>query len=245
MRVLVVEDDPVVAELHRGYVATHPRFVVVGSAVTGTEALRLAATLRPDVVLLDVHLPDGDGLDVLTRLRTLPGPPLDVLATTAAREADAVRRAMAGGVVHYLVKPFTAAALRDRLDATWAAREALRRAGEAPALDQEQVDRLLARAAQPTPKGLSARSLELVEQALREAAGAGTGTGREGAAAGRGGAEAGRHGLGLSASEVAAAVGMSRVSARRYLEHLVTTGRARVAPRYGGTGRPENRYRPA
>ncbi|WP_245993046.1 response regulator [Xylanimonas allomyrinae] len=214
----MVEDDPAVADLHRGYVESHPRFVAIATATTGAEALRLAAALHPDVVLLDLHLPDADGLDVLARLRTLPGPPADVVAATAAREVEAVRRARAGGVVHYLVKPFTAAALRERLDATWAARETLRRA--APELGQDDVDRLLAAASRPTapPKGLSARSLRSVDEVLCEAADDGH--------------------PGLTASQVGAAVGMSRVSARRYLEHLVATGRADVTPRYGGRGGP-------
>src|SRR5690606_29406000 len=124
----------------------------------------------------------------------------------------------------YLVKPFTSAALRERLDDVWQRREHLRRAQGT--LDQDEVDRLLAGppsdAALP-PKGLSGRSRALVREAL----------GRLGAA-----------GEDASAAEVAEAVGMSRVSARRYLEHLVAEGLAQVAPRYGATGRPENRYRP-
>ncbi|MBE1875825.1 response regulator [Myceligenerans pegani] len=225
-RTLVVEDDPAVALVHRGFVESHPRFVVVGEARNGTDALRLAAALRPDLVLLDLHLPGMGGLDVLRRLRLLPGEPIDVVATTAARELDSVRQAMAGGVVAYLVKPFTSAALRERLDEVWQRREDLRRARDT--LDQDEVDLLLAgpRAATAAPpKGLSGRSRALVQEALARLCGAA-------------GADA-------SAAEVAETVGMSRVSARRYLEHLVAEGHARVAPRYGATGRPENRYRPA
>ncbi|WP_423462634.1 response regulator [Promicromonospora sp. MS192] len=251
-RTLLVEDDPAVAVVHRGFVESHPRFVVVGEARTGTDALRLAAELRPDLVLLDLHLPDIGGLDVLRRLRLLPGPPVDVVATTAARELDSVRQAMAGGVVAYLVKPFTSAALRERLDEVWQRREDVRRAQAT--LDQDQVDQLLAgpRLGLP-PKGLSERSRALVQEALMRLCGVG-----EGAVAGAvvggdavgGGAVSGGAASGhvevrdASAAEVAEAVGMSRVSARRYLEHLVTEGRAQVTPRYGATGRPENRYRP-
>jgi response regulator of citrate/malate metabolism len=226
-RTLVVEDDPVVATVHRGFVESHPRFVVVGEARTGADALRLASALRPDLVLLDLHLPDIGGLDVLQRLRTLPGPPVDVVATTAVRELDSVRQAMAGGVVAYLVKPFTSAALRARLDEVWQRREDVRRAQDT--LDQDEVDQLLAgpRAADRLPKGLSGRSRDLVREALARLCGA-VGVARD-----------------ASAAEVAEAVGMSRVSARRYLEHLVTEGYAQVTPRYGATGRPENRYRPA
>lgn len=232
-RTLVVEDDPVVATVHRGFVESHPRFVVVGEARTGADALRLVSALRPDLVLLDLHLPDIGGLDVLQRLRMLPGPPVDVVATTAVRELDSVRQAMAGGVLAYLVKPFTSAALRERLDEVWQRREDVRRAQDT--LDQEEVDQLLAgpRSADRLPKGLSGRSRDLVRAALARLCGG------DGAA---GGTTASRD---ASAAEVAEAVGMSRVSARRYLEHLVTEGYAQVTPRYGATGRPENRYRPA
>ncbi|MFI2490036.1 response regulator [Promicromonospora kroppenstedtii] len=231
-RTLVVEDDPAVATVHRGFVESHPRFVVVGEARTGADALRLAVALRPDLVLLDLHLPDFGGLDVLRKLRHLPGPPVDVVATTAARELGTVRQAMAGGVVAYLVKPFTSAALRERLDEVWQRREDVRRAQDT--LDQDEVDQLLAgprSAVGRLPKGLSGRSRDLVREALVGLCGVG----------GVGGAAT----RDASAAEVAEAVGMSRVSARRYLEHLVTQGYAQVTPRYGTTGRPENRYRPA
>jgi response regulator of citrate/malate metabolism len=155
----------------------------------------------------------------------MPGPPVDVVATTAVRELDSVRQAMAGGVVAYLVKPFTSAALRERLDDVWQRREDVRRAQTT--LDQDEVDQLLAGPRTATalpPKGLSERSRTLVQEAL----GLLCGTAED-----------------ASAAEVAESVGMSRVTARRYLEHLVTEGYAQVSPRYGSTGRPENRYRPA
>jgi len=242
-RTLVVEDDPAVAVVHRGFVASHPRFVVVGEARNGADALRLADALRPDLVLLDLHLPDISGLDVLRRLRLLPGPPIDVVATTAARELDSVRQAMAGGVLAYLVKPFTAATLRERLDEVWQRREDVRRAQDT--LDQDEVDQLLAGPRSATtlpPKGLSERSRTLVQEALVRLCGVAgatkVGAVGAGSAPGAGARDA-------SAAEVAEAVGMSRVSARRYLEHLVAEGHAQVTPRYGATGRPENRYRPA
>ncbi|WP_129782799.1 response regulator [Promicromonospora panici] len=239
-RTLVVEDDPAVAVVHRGFVESHPRFVVVGEARNGADALRLAAALRPDLVLLDLNLPDIGGLDVLRRLRLLPGPPVDVVATTAARELDSVRQAMAGGVVAYLVKPFTAATLRERLDEVWQRREDVRRAQDT--LDQEEVDQLLAGPRSTTtlpPKGLSERSRDLVREALVRLCGVAVD------AAGATVDAAGVAARDASAAEVAEAVGMSRVSARRYLEHLVAEGYAQVTPRYGATGRPENRYRPA
>jgi response regulator of citrate/malate metabolism len=223
-RVLVVDDDFAVAMLHRGFVEAHGGLDVVGVAHSGEEALRLVEETRPDLVLLDLYLPDMSGLDVLAALRARSGPPVDVIAITAARELESVRTALAGGVLHYLVKPFSAEVLRGRLDDYLRHRAEIRRTeGVDAALDQEQVDRLLRKVPPPTrttalPKGLSRRTLDLVARALADCSGS------------------------ASAQEIADAVGVSRVSARRYLEHLVETGRADVEPRYGTTGRPENRY---
>jgi two-component system CitB family response regulator len=223
-RVLVVDDDFSVAMLHRRFVEDHGGFEVVGVAHTGEDALHLVATTAPDLVLLDVFLPDLSGIEVLRRIRAMEGAAhVDVIAITAARELDTVRAAMAGGVLHYLVKPFTAATLRERLGDYLRHHEQVRRSASAATLDQDAVDRLLAqpRSAGALPKGLSRRTLDLVASALDEL-----------------------HGD-ASASEVAGIVGISRVSARRYLEHLVARGQADVVPRYGGAGRPENRYRSA
>jgi len=223
-RVLVVDDDFAVAVLHRGFVEAHGGFEVVGLAHTGAEALRLADDTRPDLVLLDIYLPDMTGIDVLSGLRNRAHGELDVIAITAARELETVRAAMAGGVLHYLVKPFTAKVLHERLDDYLRHREEIRRTERSTGdLDQRQVDRLLsaprtARTAAELPKGLSRRTMELVARTLSE------------------------RGSSMSALEVAETVGMSRVSARRYLEHLVRVDRAVVEPRYGAAGRPENRY---
>ena len=227
IRVLVVDDDFMVARIHRGFVERVEGFEVVGVAATGTEAISLVAELAPDLVLLDLYLPDLFGLDVIHRLRAA-GETCDVLVITAAKEADAVRRAVREGVVGYLLKPFAFAELEQRLRAYGAERERVAADGE---LTQEQIDAAFGtsgvtrRAAVTLPKGLSTETAAAVEEALRAAGG-------------------GESGGTLSASECAERVGISRVSARRYLEHFVATGTAEVSLRYGTTGRPERRYRP-
>ncbi|TNM59256.1 response regulator [Streptomyces sp. NP160] len=226
VRVLVVDDDVAVASLHQAYVGTLEGFACVGVAHRGADALRAVEALAPDLVLLDVHLPDVPGTEVLRALRA-SGSDVDVVVVTAARELEVVRTSMAGGVVDYLVKPFSLALFTERMRAYAAHRRALARTGAAGGLGQDDVDRLLhpggaaaaPRAPEQLPKGLSHRSLELVVQVLRSA------TEPD-----------------LSAGEVAARCGMARVSARRYLEHLEQTGRAVVRPRYGVAGRPENGY---
>ena len=220
IRVLVVDDDFMVARIHRGFVERVDGFAVVGSAQTGDEALELVGSLQPDLVLLDLYLPDAFGLDVVTRLRAA-GETCDVLVITAAKEADAVRGAVRQGVVGYLLKPFAVADLEHRLR-TYAAERA-RALGDD--LTQEEID--AAFSSQPVgrgpvavlPKGLSPETAEAVAKALRSS------------------------GETLSASECAEAVGISRVSARRYLEHFASFGQADVTLRYGTTGRPERRYR--
>ncbi|MHA7282042.1 response regulator [Arthrobacter sp. TMS2-4] len=231
---LVVDDDREVAGIHTGFLLAHGAFDVVGAAHTGAHALDLVQELHPRLVLLDIHLPDMSGIEVLRALRNRPGEPLDVMAITAARELDTVRAAVAGGVLHYLVKPFSAAVLNQRLDHYVTYRRELdAHAGDdSSTLDQHRIDQLLgttgtggALRRTPTatttpapPKGLSAPTLDAI---VVDLAGQGRGT---------------------SASEVAARLGMARVSARRYLEFLVSRGQARIVPQYGSAGRPEKFY---
>ena len=168
-------------------------------------------------MLLDVYLPDTSGLDLLQGLREA-APELDVLVISAAREAETVRRALRGGIVHYLMKPFSYDDLRERLEHYQQTYGSL--ATSRTETDQADVDRVfgMSRADVRLPKGFSAETLHLVEEQLRNAA------------------------TDLSAAQMAALLGLSRVSARRYLEHLSDTNKAEVRLRYGEVGRPERRY---
>lgn len=235
IRVLVVDDDFMVARLHSKLVDRVPGFTVVGEARNGADALRAVRGLRPDLVLLDIYLPDMNGLDVLRELRGghEPQSEVDVLVVTAARDVETVRGALRGGAVHYIIKPFDAPVLRERLE------HYARRHRELAAIatpGQDDVDRVfgattagpqgrpapasppVAAVAARLPKGVTQQTSELVSRTLTESP------------------------EGLSASECAARTGLSRVSARRYLEFFVAAGRAQVTLRYGTTGRPERRY---
>ncbi|MFG3348198.1 response regulator [Streptomyces sp. NPDC048018] len=217
IRVLVVEDDPVAADAHALYAGRVAGFTVVGVAHSRAAAVRVLDRTPVDLILLDLYLPDGHGLQLLRALRAA-GHAADVIAVTSARDLAIVREGVSLGVVQYVLKPFTFATLRDRL-----ARYAEFRAAAGEASGQDEVDRALAtlRAPQPAalPKGLSGPTLEAVTRSLRAAP------------------------EGLTAAEAGAAVGISRITARRYLEHLVGAGRAARAPQYGQIGRPELQYR--
>lgn len=228
IKVLVVDDDFMVARIHSGYVSSTSGFEVAGVAHTGADALRAAEELRPDLVLLDIYLPDIDGLTVLRELRgNAPGSTAepDVLVISAAQELDMVRRAVRGGAVHYLIKPFSYEALRDQLEHYRSLHGKLNELPGDAAASQGDVDQLFGTRARKTsapPKGLASETAEVVRSKLREAT---------------------RAGQDLSATDCAEATELSRVSARKYLEHFVASGQAEVRLRYGGTGRPERRYR--
>lgn len=222
LRVLVVEDEPVAADAHTAYVGRVPGFTVVGTVHTARDALRALTAARDepvDLVLLDMNLPDGHGLDVVRRMRA-QGVLADVVAVTSARELDTVRAAVSLGVVQYLLKPFVFASLRERLEAYADYHRATH--AEDPVASQGDVDRVLAGVHRgghaALPKGLAEDVWAKVLHAVR----------RAGAA---------------SSGEVAEAVGVSRVTARRYLEHLADTGLATRHSRHAGTGRPEVEYR--
>jgi response regulator of citrate/malate metabolism len=222
LRVLIVDDDEIVAELHRAFVADLDGFVVAGAVGTGPDAVVAIRTRHPDIVLLDMHLPGFSGLEVLRITRADRRIQPEVIAVTAARDVDSVREARRAGVRHYLAKPFAAGDLRARLREVgreFAARAtAAATVGELP---QGRIDAMMSPAAGGggLPKGLSAETLAIVHNALVGAPGS-------------------------SATELGERLGLSRVSSRRYLEHLADGGAARRTLDYTTSGRPTTRYEP-
>ncbi|MGP0224984.1 response regulator [Paenarthrobacter sp. NCHU4564] len=216
IKVLIVDDDFMVAKVHAGFIQRTEGFGVVGVAHTGAQALEETRRLQPDLVLLDIHLPDINGLDLMHRLREV-APELDVLVISAAREVETVRKALRGGIVHYLIKPFSQADLQERLNHYLSAYQGLDASKDVA--EQTDVNRVfgLGSTGRSLPKGCSVETLERVQATLRSASGD------------------------LSAAEVAEHLGTSRVSARRYLEYLHDEGAVDVKLKYG-VGRPERRY---
>jgi response regulator of citrate/malate metabolism len=220
IRTLVVDDDAMTASIHRSYVERVPGFEVVGEAHTGRGALELVRELRPDLLLLDIYLPDLSGLDVLRTLREPGRPHVDVIAVTAAKDVATLRTAIHGGVIHYLVKPFFFDTLRERLEGYAALHGRLERLREPDQHDIDHVFSLLrSHGRHGLPKGISAPTLETVVEALQRSEGE------------------------MTAVELAESTGISRGTARRYLEYLALTGAVELSLRYGSTGRPEHKYR--
>jgi response regulator of citrate/malate metabolism len=223
IRVLVVDDDYHVAHAHALTVDRMEGFAVVGEAHAGAEAEQLVQEQAPDLLLLDMYLPDFSGLDLVRRLAAAGRAVPDFLLVTAARDLESVRTAMQLGAFYYLVKPFSVAALREQLEAyrSWAEQLQGTSPGERP-VDQELVDSLytLRGTARATTTGALQPTMARVLQIVTRAPGP------------------------IGAAEVAEILGASRPTAQRYLATLVKKQLLDIDLAYGSTGRPEHRYLP-
>lgn len=220
-RVLIVEDDMRISELHQRFVEKLPEFEVIGIANSIADATDMVELLQPDLVLLDLFFPEGNGMDLLKQVRSSEQP-CDVILITAAREMSSLQEALHRGVFDYIIKPVFFPRFQEALQKFYLYFLQLQEGG---ALEQKDVDRLLH--TQRTtkvesgaiPKGIDALTLTKVRQVFEDA------TIKD-----------------INAEEVGKIVGISRSTARRYLEFLVTEGFLKADLIYGVVGRPERRY---
>lgn len=220
IRTLVVDDDYRVASIHAASIDRVPGFTCVGRAHTAEQARQSVRELEPELLLLDVYLPDEDGISVLRGLKAEGAAAPDCIVITAARDLDTVRTAMYLGAVYYLVKPFGLAQLRNQLEAYRLWRQHASGTGEA---DQETVDALysILRGATGNPGvGALPPTMRKVLEAVRSSRDP------------------------LTASALAAQLGISRPTAQRYLSELHRRGALELDLEYGSAGRPVHRYRP-
>jgi response regulator of citrate/malate metabolism len=223
--VLIVEDEPLIAEAHRTYLARLQGFSAAAVAHTARDAMRAASEAVADeapidLVLLDIGLPDANGIALASRLSGLRPAP-DIIAITSERDLEMVRAAVGHGALAYLLKPFTFAAFRDRLERYRRYREALPAGTDAAS--QTEVDRALAELRvgsdrSAAPKGAARGTNDEIARAVRDSTD------------------------GITAGEVAERVGVSRVTAWRYLERLADDGTLTRQTDYGKAGRPKTRY---
>jgi two-component system CitB family response regulator len=218
IRTLVVDDDFRVARIHAARVGRVDGFECVGEVYSAASAREAIARLSPDLLLLDVHLPDEDGLSLLRSLQAA-GTEVDCIIITAARDLATVRSAMSSGAVYYLVKPFSFEQLRAQLEAYQRWRQELDSARSA---SQAVVDSLYntrsaaVRSAAPAPR--LQPTMQKVLDAVKTAGGP------------------------VGAAEIADRLGVSRPTAQRYLGALERKGLVVLDLSYGTTGRPLNSY---
>lgn len=225
IKIMIVEDDPMVMEVNKGFVEATGGFEIVGLARSGSEALELMDKVEPQLIILDIFLPDLDGLQTLAEIRKR-NDPVDVILVTAARDSETVQKVFRYGAIDYIMKPFRFDRFKSALESYRTLRQALTK----DLLDQEEIDRHLStqklvpmeKEADPIPtdipKGLNELTLKQVLLFLLKQTQA------------------------LSAEEVAEGVGLARVTARRYLDFLEKVGKVQIEIQYGSVGRPINRY---
>ncbi|MCZ0751641.1 response regulator [Aeromonas enteropelogenes] len=219
---LVIEDDDRIGAILSELVAATPGFFLLGRAGTLAQADEMMAGVVPQLLLVDISLPDGSGLEWVNRLRS-HNREAYVIMVTASREVETIQQALNLGVHDYIIKPLRLFRIQQSLDEILQLHRKLCERGR---LEQEDLDKLLgkgrpqAREMRITPKGIDSITLRQVLELL-----------------------AGEPDSVFSTDTVALRLSLSRTTARRYLEYLESEDRVDVELNYGQRGRPERRYR--
>lgn len=224
IELVLVEDDPMVMAVNEGFIERVGGFRIVGKATSGKKALELILTRRPRLALLDIYLPDLSGVQVLKEVRR-HNVPTDFVMITAAHDVETVQEMLRYGAIDYIVKPFKFVRLKTALDkykryaGTFSGGETLDQAALDSLMNMSIANQADLERREELPKGLREITLSQIVAFLSEGE------------------------KGYSAEDVAEAIGLARVTARRYLDYLEKTGRVRLETRYGSVGRPVNKYR--
>jgi two-component system, CitB family, response regulator len=222
LEVLIVEDNQKVSRTHQAFVEKVKGFEVTGIANTIADARLLLETLEPDLILLDIYFPESNGIEFLKELRTSHHN-TDVILITAAREVEMLHSALLGGAFDYMIKPVFIERFQESLNNYRSYKKQMATAGT---LTQEEADRLFRKSApavaigsDDVPKGIDTITLRSILNVFEE--------------------EGNRV---MSASEMGKAIGVSRTTARKYLEYLISEGMLTIHLDYGTKGRPERKY---
>lgn len=218
-KVLIVEDDPMVAMINEQYVERHKQFAVVGKCGDGNQAIRFLSENAVDLIILDVFMPHTDGFETLRRLRK-EQIAADVIMVTAANDRESLEQALHLGVVDYLVKPFTFERFRLALDKYIARRQMLK---DFHKLDQSNIDYIIDKTRQqesPYPKGIQEKTLQSIVAYLKLC-----------------------NGEAITSDRIAEQIGLTAVTVRRYMGYLEENGRVSGELNYETGGRPCMFYR--
>ena len=220
-RVIIVEDDPMVAAIDRRYVETNPKFEVLGTFKDGTEALKFLENQEADLIMLDYYTPAMTGQEFMDELHGRGMAPA-VIAVTSANDAEIVRGMLSRGVMDYLVKPFEFARFQQALDRFLQMNQVSR---EQTTLDQNTVDRLLGKngggrgSEEQLGKGLNNATLEKVREFWKNNE---TGC--------------------FTSEQIAEQMHLSRITIRRYVNYMLEQGELISQIDYQTGGRPSIRY---
>lgn len=216
LTVLIVEDDPMVLEVNKGFLNKINGFVCIGEASTAKEAYEKILLLKPNLILLDMFLPDLSGMDLFLRLRS-ERIPSDIIMITAARDAPTVQEAVRLGAFDYLIKPFRFGRFQRALQ------DYVRHIKQQPAnglYGQQEIDSMFGHKEEETslPKGLNDMTMKQILEGLKAV------------------------GTPITSEQLAQNVGMARVTVRKYLDFLAHEGKVAIDLKYGTVGRPTKYY---
>ncbi|RRN73803.1 response regulator [Peribacillus simplex] len=222
IRAVIAEDDFRVADIHEKFLKNFDEIEVVGKAVNAKKTLRILEQKSPDLLLLDVYMPDQLGTDLLPDIRR-KFPNVDIIMITAATDKEQLEKSLHYGVENYLIKPVEMKRFNQVIEEYLKKAHLMKSKQE---IDQDFVDLILKKgtAASETndgpalPKGVDEITLTKVIEVLEASD------------------------IGLSAEQVSGQIGASRTTARRYLEYLISVKKCKAEVVYGVVGRPERRY---
>lgn len=219
INVVIVEDDPMVVEINKDFIEAVPGFRIVGKARNGKEGLKMIDTLKPNLVIVDIFMPEMDGLEFIKNIRQ-KGINIDAIVISASDQPLHVQECMRLGIVDYLIKPFKKERLFYSLINYSKARHSLCKQRK---ITQRDIDKIISQGtvlySDKLPKGLTKVTLNRIEEFLID----------------------NKHFY--SAEEIASKIGISRATAHRYLEYLHELGKVDIDVEYGGVGRPLKKYR--
>ena len=220
IEVLIVEDNIKISRTHQAFVEKMKGFEVTGVANTIDDANLLLGTLKPHLILLDIYFPEGSGMAFLKKVRAEEYP-VDVILITAAKEVEMLNNALHGGAFDYMIKPVFFDRFEESLNAFRTHFDQLHQQSDMTQEDANRFFRGANRAPEQgdeMPKGIDRVTLESVIAEFKEI------------------------NMVISAEEMGKRLGVSRTTARKYMEYLISTGFLQIQLDYGTKGRPERKY---
>lgn len=211
-----------VASINKQFTEKVAPFKVVGTSNSEAESLHKILELKPDLILLDIFLPNGNGLNLLKKIRK-ENIPTDIVIVTAARDTATIQETLRYGAVDYLIKPFSFERLQQALLNYLNLRQMI---NENADVSQEELDQYNfavdisgLNTLSSLPKGVHFFTLNQLLKFLDSQDNS------------------------LSCQQIADALSLSKITAWRYLEYLVEKGKVEVTQEYGSIGRPTKQYK--
>lgn len=220
IEVLIVEDDVRIAKIHEKFLKQVGGYKTIGMAHSIEEAKMWLETLQPDLLLLDIYFPDGLGVTIIDYVKDQKMN-TDIILITAAAEVEIVKKAYSSGVADFLLKPITLQKFQESLT-KYKEKKAILKSNSH--LKSEQIQKLWNHYTaqdedrEKNPKGIDSITKNKIIDFVMSYEG------------------------GITAEKLGTELGISRTTARRYLEHLMEEKIIHVEHIYGSVGRPERRY---